>query len=533
VHSYILQCDAGAPAGRVYRFRGAAGALEWPMDGGARLGACGIWNFLWRLGARSQDCTVDELPTPAGSILWAALDEGTDPSPLHRLRGWIAAGGYLVASGDACAWSDVLGWPRGSWTTVQPENPYAGLAWTLPQRRPELIAPVQWPFGVSATCPDEARFVGSVHAVQGERQTPDRAMLVALDAPALVLGQRYCFLNGHPFAAFQAWLQGQANLQPWLGWRHRLFWLDEWVSAVADALFTLGIIPKDLPRPAIAGLGATTVVLRHDVDHSRDLSYLEEENRRGIPGTFAILRDQNFGFWRDALTRHPAHESAFHYNTGRRAWIRELMGRAGGAGAAVLEPSPGAVSGHGLLRQINWARAHGIGVRSVHRHLTYLVYPEWIDGLDAVFNDGADVLGASSLFRAQVLRWGARGVDGVAGTLGEWPDPQFPSWLPFKLAHAAAGGRRLRGWEATSMMECEPELVDQLLTYRIPHLSQRVVTLGFHPAHAGGKTFHRNGSLASFIRVLDVVAASGADIQSSGDVFRSADAAIEAVSGQR
>lgn len=503
------------------------------MDGGRNLAGAGMWNFLWRLGVRSHDCTVDHLPPPSGSILWAALDEGINPSRVQPLRDWIAAGGYLIASGDARAWSDVLGWPAGSWTTTQPENPYAGLAWALPQRRPELIAPARWPVGVSATCPDGARFIGSVHAVQGERQTPERATLLALNAPALVVGQRYCYLNGHPFAAYQAWLQGQADLQPWLAWRHRLFWLDEWVSAVADVLFTAGVIPEDLPRRTIAGLGSTTVVLRHDVDHSRDLSYLEEENRRGVGGTFAILRDKNFGFWRDALAPHPAHESAFHYNTGRRAWIRELRARTAGATTAALEPDADAVSGQGLMRQIAWARANGIGVQSLHRHLSYLVYPEWIDGLDAVFGNGADVLGSSSLFRSQVMRWGTRRVDGMTATVGEWPDPQFPSWLPFKVAHAAAGGRRLRGWETTSMMECEPELVDQLLRHRIPHLEQRVMTLGFHPAHAAGTTFHRSGSLQSFIRVLDVLAGSGADIQCARDVFRLASAASEAAPDPR
>jgi len=496
------------------------------MDGGARLGSCGIWNFLWRLGIHPVTCTVDALPEPAGSVVWAALDEGANPGPLRGLKAWVAAGGHLVASGDPQAWADILGWPAGSWQTVRPENPYAGLAWTVADRPAELIAPNRWPLGGSVTCPEDAAFVGTVQAVQGERQTPSRALLVPLDAPALVVGPRYCYLNGHPFAAFQAWLQGQVDLQPWLAWRHRLFWLDEWVSTVADMLFTVGGVPADGPRPGIPGLASTTVVLRHDVDHSRDVSYLEEENRRGLAATYAILRDGNTQFWRETLARHTAHESAFHYNTGRRDWLRDGVSRLRGRDAAPLVVSRAELTGRGLAKQVQWARDNGLGVTSLMRHLSFQPYPEWVDALDHVFAAHTDVAGGSSMFRGQVLRWGADRVDGATATVGEWPDPQSPSWLPFKLAHAADGGRLLRGWESTSVMESEPELVDQLLSHRLPALPQRVLTLGYHPAHAAGTTFHRSGSRPSFARVLDVLQSHAVDVRTSREVFRLADAAV-------
>lgn len=525
MQAFILQCDAGVPAGRVYRFRGAAGALEWPMDGGARLGACGIWNFLWRLGARTRDCTVDDLPAPTGAILWAALDEGTEPARLHGLREWVDAGGYLVASGDARAWCDVLGWSRDSWATVRAEHPYAGLAWQLPPDPPGLMAPANWPVGVCRTAPQGARFVGSIHAVQGERQTPARALLVGLDAPAIVAGARYCFLNGHPFAAFQAWLQGQEDLQPWLGWRHRLFWLDEWVSSMAAILMMFPALPRDLPRPGIRGLDATTVILRHDLDHSRDTSYIEEETQRNLPATHGVLKDANTVFWRETLAAHPAHESALHYNTGGRDWLRDGRARLRQSASPVPpQPRRADVAGHGLLRQVRWAQANGIGVASVLRHLIFQIYPEWIDALDHVFEEEPAVRGGSSMFRAQVLRWGAPHVDGVAGTVGEFPDPQFPLWLPFKLAHVGRGGRRLRGWETTSVMECEPALVDQILSHRIPHLPQRVITIGYHPAHARGTVFNAAGSLERFKQVLGVIAQHHVQVESAGSVFALADA---------
>lgn len=498
---------------------------DWPIDEGRHLGAAGMWNFLWRIGVHAQDCTVDQLPPPRDAILWAHLDEGTQSDRLLLISQWMAAGGYVVASGDAKAWSPILGWDVASWTSTRPEHPYAGLAWQLPNRDAELIAPARWPFGVCRKAPAMTQMIGSISAVQGERQTPGRALLVGLDAPAIVCGAHYCFLNGHPFAALQAWLQGQEDLQPWLGWRHRLFWLDEWVSTLADVLSMLPALPPQLPRPGIMGLGATTVILRHDVDHSRNTAYLEEEIRRGVPATHAVLNDGNTAFWRRTLAAYPEHECALHYSTGGRDWMREARSRIRGSGAPPLQPRPAQVARGGLLRQVRWAQSHGIGVASLLRHLVFQVYPEWIDGLDQVFANEQAVLGASSMFRAQVLRWGAARVDGVAGTVGEFPDSQFPMWLPFKLAHAGRGGARLRGWESTSLIESEPELVDQMLGHRSRHLPQRVITLGYHPAHAHGTTFSASGGIGSFRRVLDVIARHHVCIEPARHVFALAHAA--------
>ena len=526
--AYVLNVedDDRPPAGEAYRFRGARGNVAWPVGSGARLGSCGIWNFLWRLGVNAIDCSLDSLPPPGSAIVWASAEASLNPQRLAGLRNWMNSGGYVVATGDGRVWADVLGWRRDDWASTHGHHPYAGIAAVMPGRSAGLVAPPRWSFSTCQSPPHDARVLGSLHHVNGERQTPGRALLSAVVAPAIVAGRQYCFLNGAPFAALQAWLQGQEDLQPWLAWRHRLFWLDEWVSAMAMTLAELPALPADLPRPGIKGLGATTVVLRHDVDHSRDVAYLEEETRRRVPATYAVLRDGNTAFWRDALGGHPDHECALHYNTGGRDWLREGRTRLRGQGAAPLQPRRADVTGDGLLRQVRWAQSQRVGVASLHRHLFFQVYPEWVDALDHVFESEAAVHGASSMFRAQVLRWGAERVDGVAGTVGEWPDPQYPFWLPYKLANAARGGQRLRGWETASVMECEPEFVDQLLRHPLPHLPQRVVTIGYHPAHAKGTTFHESGSFDTFTRVLDVITSHRTGIERADRVFALANAAV-------
>jgi hypothetical protein len=514
----------GAPHNEpcTYRFRGAGATRAWPRRDGLHLGACGMWNFLWRLGFHPADARLDALPTPtADHVLFAQLDS-SGPDATDALRRWRDAGGRLIAAGSVDAWN-LLGLDD-AWQSHRPENPYAGLGYRI-DGISQLIAPAGWAFGSRARSRAGVRDVGTVVVIGGERQTPSRALVsVAGAAPALSIGidGAFAYVNANPFAAFQAWLQGQEDLQPWLAWRHRLFWLDEWVSSMATLLAAHGLLSLDSLRPGIRGLADTTVVLRHDVDHSRDTSYLDVEEQRGISATHAILDDEHAAFWVDALAK-TSQESAFHYTTGRRDWVGTVRGRVRGRRSGVMQPARAAVTGTGLLRQLTRARQKGIRIATLHRHLLFLQYPEWIDALDHVFEKEPDVLGASSLFRAQVLRWGGDATDGVSASTGEWPDAQFPLWMPFKACHAGDRGRRLRGWESTSLMETEPALVEQLLNHRVPHLPQRVLTLGFHPAHASRPTFAQGGSFASFVATLDLLATRGTSVRTLADVYALAD----------
>lgn len=446
---------------------------------------------------------------------------------VQAARQWVERGGRIVSAGnaEACA---VIG-AIGEWVTAHPENPYAGLAYVVGPH-PSLIGPAGWAFGRSNRRPAQVRHVGELALVGGERQTPSRALIMTVpNAPAAALTDdaSFCYLNGNPFAAFQAWLQGQEDLQPWLAWRHRMFWLDEWVSDVAALLQRLGVLRLDVARPGITGLGATTVVLRHDVDYSRDTSYLDEETRRGAPATYAVLDDGNRAFWVKRLAQHPSHEVAFHYTTGGRDWMAILHRLARGQPGGAMKPRVAAVARNGLLRQVRRARARGIGIETLHRHMLFMRYPEWVDALDAVFESEPDVLGASSLFRAQVLRWGGTATDGISASAGEWPDAQFPFWLPFKVCHAADAGRPLRGWESTSIMEPEPAFLAQLLDYHVPGLAQRVLTIGFHPAHAQRATFEAGGSLGSFKAILALLAERNADVRTLREVYALANRSVE------
>jgi hypothetical protein len=517
---------AGGERKADYRFRGARGIVAWPMANGAGLGSAGVYNFLLRLGVAPR-LSENGCPRDLGSgdILFVCLD-GPIVDSAHRdaLRTAVLGGRRIVASGDPLAWRDLCpelfagGIGRAA-------NPYAGLGQVFPGGAPQLLAPVQWNYfrfdGAQAP-PAELQVAGQLAAIHGERQTPARALVSLIpDAPASIRWRGLLYLNGSPFHALQAWLQGQEDLQPWLQWRHRLFWLDEWVADLRKILLREDMIPVAPDGPLLPELGETCVVLRHDLDHSRDIGYLDLEESSGIGAVHAVLRDENSKFWVQTLGSHPNQECAFHYNTAHYSRIENWLRRRVGLPARTYAPARSAIAGTGLLKQVRWAGRRGVGVATLHRHLPFLIYPEWVDALSAVLDEEPAVLGSSSLFRGQVLRWGVDCTDGFRGTYADFPDAQFPFWFPFRLAHAAEGGRILRGWESASLMEAEPALVEQLLNHRVPGLAQRVITLGYHPAHARRPTFAPGGSLADFERVLGIVRESGARIMTLKAVYES------------
>lgn len=454
-----------------------------------------------------------------GDLLFVIADyDVLRPADSEIIDHWLTNGGIVVAGGHLPAFRWLL--PAG--TTVGQnlcEFPYAAIGWKFGEDTPDLIAPPLWSYGFLITSKDVLT-CGQLVAIHGERQTPHRALVTPLkDAPAIIRHKNFIYLNGNPFAAFQSWLQGQEDLNPWLHWRHRLFWLDEQLAFLVQALNEHAQLPKKLLARPIAGLSETVVVLRHDLDHSRDTSYLDAEQAVGVPGVHAILRDNNTEFWVDVLRRASEHETAFHYTTATyNRWIEGARSKVGLAKRS-YQPARNKIVGDGLLRQVKWAKKTGIGISTLHRHLSFLIYPEWIDAMHRVFQDIPETLGSSSLFRGQVLRWGVDRADGMRGTYCDFPNVQFPFWFPCKLAHAGLGGVPLKGWEATSLMEIEPDLFRQILDHVIPGIPQRIFTLNFHPAHALGTTFSKNGSFQSFEAILRLISERNIAVMTLQDVF--------------
>ena len=520
IRSFILRYT-GLIEGPNYRFSGGSQVVRWPQSDGIRLGMAGTWNLLFRVGAYPQMINVSDLHIPKErDILYVAADAMFSSQAEKALQDWMVAGGRIVASGHPEAWRFIL--PKDIiLESARLDKPYAALAWLQEGLAPELVAPPQWTYlQIKTNKVDSIECEGKLAAISGERQTPKRALIDPLeDAPAILSYGNLIYFNGNPFTALQAWLQGQENLEPWLAWRHRYFWLDEFAGFLYKNLQRNQLLPEE--ENGIPGLAKTTVVFKHDLDFSRDTTYIEMENKAGLSGVYPILKDRNTKFWGNVLKANPMHESAFHYNTGSYSRLLEAIRfKLFSLPKRPYRPNKKEICRKGLLNQVIWAKNNGIGIETLHRHLSFIIYPELIDALDAVYNNETEVLGSNSFFRGQLLRWGTDFVDGMRGTVGEFPDPQFPYWFPFRLAHAGDGGRLLRGWESTSLMEAEPALVEQMLDYNIPGLSQRVIVLNYHPAHANTSTFVKGGCVNWFREVIDLCKQRNVEIRTLAEVYK-------------
>jgi hypothetical protein len=508
----------------LYKFRGAQGGIDWPRDAHAHLGPVGAWNIFFRLGYVPKWVTLVELASlnPAGQLLvisslgqWARSQE-------EQIKRWLSKGGLVLAAGISPHWPDWLGLPVDQVQFAKLDQPKGAFGANLDASDTVCLwSPGEQLYlgGHREISSGPTKASGQLFMIHGEIQTPERALKTPLQAAALWTRENFTYLNGNIFAGFQSWLQGQSDLAPWLTWRHRLFWLDEWVCDLRTLLDGL----KLLPAPPIGGqaLQKITVVFRHDVDSSRDTGYLELEEQAKIPATYAVLRDDNTTFWVNELAIRPPIECAFHYNTIKKEHIFQRLYAHFTGSRYAYRPAKNELVGKGLWDQVQLAKNAKIGIATLHRHGSFLLYPEWIDALDYVFQKEPEVLGAASLFRSNLLRWGTDRVDGVTGTFVHFPDAQFPLWFPFKLAHAGYQGRPLRGWESTHIMEPEPDLFEQMLQHALdlplPHF---VFTVGFHPAHAHRQTFTERGCITWFKEILAIVSNIGGDFQSLRGIYQ-------------
>jgi hypothetical protein len=69
-------------------------------------------------------------------------------------------------------------------------------------------------------------------------------------------------------------------------------------------------------------------------------------------------------------------------------------------------------------------------------------------------------------------------------------------------------------------MEAEPALVEQMLDYNIPGLSQRVIVLNYHPAHANTSTFVKGGCVNWFREIIDLCKQHNVEIRTLAEVYK-------------
>ncbi|MFH1913138.1 MAG: hypothetical protein ABIK45_02545 [Pseudomonadota bacterium] len=507
--------------GPCYTFTSMGKKVSWPMDYGRNLGPGGAWNLFWRLGFTPK--MVNTAPPDEDGVLIISTEGELHPQAAGSVRRWADSGKPLIMAGDPSILNLALRLDIQAQLTTPPHI-YTGLAWTGLGQEPQVIAPFKWQYAdFSSTA--EATCHGVIAQIQGEVETPALAHLAPqTSAPAIICCDSAAYLNGNPFRAFQAWLQCQADLRPWLNWRPRLFWLDDYAAWLWRQLTAVLPVLAELPRPGIPGYEPLSIVLRHDVDSSRDTSYLEEENARGIKASYAILDDANAPHWVETIARNPQHENCFHYESSTTNELTARIRNRFSSRSTTYEPSFSRISPKGILAQVRKAHKRGIQSDTIHRHALFMLYPEHIEALDVLKKAHPAFLGGNNFFIGQYLLWGAGWPTAETSHEMGWHSVMTPYWYPFRPVHAGDKGRLLDVWEGSNVMEYEPHLVERMLEHKIDELPQRLITLNYHPFHAHNATFAEGGRLNDYKLILSMIKQRGGAFLTMREALQKANA---------
>jgi hypothetical protein len=490
-----------------YSFGPMFNKMLWPIENGWGLGSTGAYNFFIRYGF-SPKFLINEFPNKIHNqdIVIICLDGLIINKKFKdQIRSISEDKFVLICSGSISGWKDIF--PEiftGEEKSFK--NIYSAIGFNNIFKNLSLMSPNKWNYyDHLSTGNCGMHFHGNIVSIHGERQSKVRSNKSHFkSAPALICWNRTSFINASPFHAFQSWLQGQERLSTWWDWRRRFFWLDDYC---VDLKFILenytSVKLKFNSQDAINTENYNTVIIKHDLDYSKDPAYFNIEVKNQIPSTYALLDDKNFRYWIKKLSNNESIELAFHYNTSKYyKFLNYFLKKIGINKFSMYKVDRSLIANSGLINQIYSIQKKGLRPKTLHRHLQYIYYPEYIESLRKAMSKFNYLLGACSYFRGVIIRWGSPDINGNNAEAAEFPDCQFPYWHPFKLAHAGLYGVMIDGWECTSLMEVEFEFIEKLLNtvdYEIPG---RVYVINFHPAHTNKAIFNESSGLINFEKIV-------------------------------
>ena len=463
--------------------------LRWPRELGAHLGQAGAYNFFLRAGFKVGLVRSSDLPGRLRERDFIVIDIPIGlPCEDRVIDKYVRSGFNLLFTGDFNRVAKLFGIEQLSFE--RPQRSYNSIGFEYGGRATPLQPP-NWGSFVLKSGEDSRSFSGILFEIAGDRLSPQNSLKLQIPnsffvAQTEISGAKVYYVNGLVFSALQSWLQGQEDLTPWLGWNSRQHWLDDYVDLLMEAMNRYIFDGVQFERFQLPN--ARSICLRHDNDDSVDFSFLELEAQSRVSATYALLIDDLLPQWQSMAKRYPNHEYALHFTTiapkfRLNKYVKHFAFKTPLRRYLDQYVKGDAVIGRGgLVRQVRNAIAAGVSVRTLHRHFSYLPYPEFIDALQGVYSQNLGVLGSSSFFRGQLYRWGGSELDGVYSTVGQWPDSTCPFWMPFRVADAARRGQFLPGWENTLLMELESEFADQILKTGHRNLQNKFVMFCYHPA---------------------------------------------------
>lgn len=508
-------CDQALSLGQTYRFAGAEGEVTWLREEYAYLAVNGTSTVLRRLGVKHDVIGEDDLTRDLLSnyhVLFVPNAQYPSNQAVQLLMEWATGTNILVVSGKTGLPAELLGLSESR--LYRPRG-FTGMKWTSgsraeSMRRPEYVVTSAPGYQVNVVrAQQKATVVGQLYEFSGDLTTVDTADKWCLNGDATVVTQNSIYFAQQIFEYIGAMLQGHVNIEVIRGWGNRHNYVEVLVSLIKRVLQNFGCARLWDVQLRPWGAYDGVVVLRHDVDHSDDTTYLAYEIENNIPATYAITLEKHRRTWLAATTKAENIESCFHFYTtppselvlhGSRL-VDDMFGT-----SFLPTLAKGLTTGKGLFVQIRRAeRKHGIKSVTAQRHHGLFFYPEIIDAMDYLYEHDREMLGLGTMFRFTNLRYGKLKVDGEESYIVQHPDVSVPFWFPFKMVVTSVERHKiLRGWDLPHAIEPDPPLVDALLgddgeKRNCPVLENGVFTFGFHPAHCHTGTFNPGGNWEWFV----------------------------------
>lgn len=485
--------------GAFYSFKGANGKTKWPKECGAFLGPCGAYNLLSRLGLHAVVCTASNTSSIENESV-VIVHSVTNKNGLGKdfYNQMKVKKCKVLLLGHINAYKDAL--QIKECRMIKMGNPNLVLGYKDALSRVKPMTPVRWQYAeIKAPAKNSKYEVTEIH---GDFQCPKSATYYEPPNTPLVYSfDNLSYINLDLFSAFQSFLQGQDDLLYLINWRDRQFWLDEYSEDVAELLMSIHAIPHISPKKDLT----QKAVIRHDVDCSRDTTYLDITEKHDIPCSYSILLDNNSEFWLKTLKPYDRVEQSYHYSTMGSFYKDVVMRKLNFPTHLRLKHYYNHVSGRSLLKQVRKAGKKGISTQFITRHYCTHYYPEYIDAYFYLEENHQTFKGSNSFNYSKVIRWGDIYFDSNQNTLARSPDAHFPFWMPYRVANAAEAGKISRTNESISLIEPEYEFVKRLLTKQYQYIATKNIVLNYHPAHARNDLFNREGNLKQLEDVINLL----------------------------
>ena len=348
--------------------------------------------------------------------------------------------------------------------------------------------------------------IGKLVEIKGNIHDRKFCKFIDLNIPAIVIDKNNnMYFNAEPFSNFQKWLQFETPITPYLNWYDRMFWLDEFASNLLRLIekFT----PQNIRYLYSIENRINYVILRHDVDNSRDLTYLKFEEENNIPATYSLLLDKNLGYWINNIKDKDLFEVSFHFNSnhiGIKEYIKMFFNKILNT-KFWIENKPINWKKNPLSRQIKkFIKKTGLKPYTLHRHYSFIQLPEFINQLELIKNKYPFILGDSSFFRATVLFEKSKCANGLSyGYYHYEPDVGSPFWWVFKLYNPVSK-KVVHIWEQSHIMEPDESIIDYIFNKRVYGVRKNLFTIGLYPAHARTNTFHPKGQIEVLKYLLSI-----------------------------